>query len=166
MCSWRRVRVRERGQRVALNNAVPAGLACLQFLGNWVTPTAPCLPSIRAIQNGGPALKRVFLPQKNVRSYFLNEDKCNLTIPELCINELAGFWKGRPLTWNLFIKQGSYLTPHISEWVWMAETTQTFCGNDCLTPLRVKHARSLIMCQCTLNTGKTITTLKETDHTW
>lgn len=45
-------------------------MACLQFLGNWVTPTAPCLPSIRALQNGGSALKRVFLPQKTVRVLF------------------------------------------------------------------------------------------------
>lgn len=84
-----------------------------------------------------------FFLRKLWGSYFFNEDKQNLKIHALCINELAGFWKGRPLTWNLFIKQGSYLTPHISGWVWMAETTQACCGTDCSIPLRLKHTRSL-----------------------
>lgn len=35
------------GQRVALKNPAPAGMTCLQFLGNWVTATATHLPSIR-----------------------------------------------------------------------------------------------------------------------
>lgn len=36
------------GQRVARKNPAPAGMTCLQFLGNWVTATASHLPSIRA----------------------------------------------------------------------------------------------------------------------
>lgn len=36
------------------------------FFGKWVTPTAPRLLSIRDLQNGGPPLKCVFLPQKPV----------------------------------------------------------------------------------------------------